>query len=300
MTLGLLAAALGNAATLVEEVVPPAGEIILDLSGLIMFEKWDRSDSPTLGNGWNEDVGNGCEILNEELVAPSSFGSGRQNITVPDSAMVQMNCQSGGGGNAWGSIEFRSDLLGANQDRIKVEWNEGLDRVNFATKVGGAWNDSFVAQSIGSSDVFTVRVVADDKGAFTLKGFTGAKFEHGDLQDMTSSLTQRHSGTPSEPNNDQQINFFMGGGTSNIFDNMFWCGLDIYIQGLTSGYKARIVGSDTTGSLVEEIGGEVRFFVSGTALPLNMIEVTNAGDSVIGTLSAPDGIWGGDSYSFSE
>ena len=145
-----------------------------------------------------------------------------------------------------------------------------------------------------NGDQFTTRLVFIDDGTFQIKGFQVPTI--GSLTDLTSSLTEIIDELPSFEPNDSSFRMVLGGAV-NFYDEFFGCGRDIYIEGLSTNDKARLIGNDSTGSLVVESGGKVTFPVSGTALPLNMIEVTDNGDVLKGTFNAPNDIWGGDSYS---
>ena len=294
MTLGLISAITNRAALADIPII-----LVRDVSGLIFRDDFNRADSATVGNGWTErappnDV---FEIDGNRLGTEPDAGAGIifQAFTLPDNMIIQANAQSGDGGTAFGDIAGRATPGVDFNDGVKIEWNEGLNRIRIVIFTDSILRHSFLFnRAIVNGDQFTTRLVFIDDGTFQIKGFQVPTI--GSLTDLTSSLTEIIDELPSFEPNDSSFRMVLGGAV-NFYDEFFGCGRDIYIEGLSTNDKARLIGNDSTGSLVVESGGKVTFPVSGTALPLNMIEVTDNGDVLKGTFNAPNDIWGGDSYS---
>lgn len=307
MTLGLLGAAIGNAATLAG--APGPGTITKDFSGQWFLDVFDRGDSDTIGNGWTE-IGTAMEISSSRLVASDgSLGQVFQDFTILPNAIVQINWRIGDGSVSLGEIAIRTDVGGDNDERQKILISEINNFVQMIVRTGGVNQETFnAAQTFNPGDEVTARLCIIDDGTYQIKGYVGLS---GSIDSLTGTLTEFIDETPSfEPDQTEQRAYIATRGESVDWaaDFFLGCGRSIYIDGLSTGFKARLIsaggeivsgsGDGGSGSLVTEVDGKIQFEVSGTALPLNMIEVTDASDVIIGTFNSGSGIWGGDSYSF--
>lgn len=306
MTLGLLGAAIGNVAIL-EAPPPPASSLVRDITGLIFHDSFNRANEQLdVSSFWLRTDGTGLDNLVSNEVAPQSPYGDAQTTgipTIPTSSMHQINFIQGTGGNGFGSYWARNALVGSqNAEGVGVEWNTGIGSfVNFIEK-GNVRSDFENVSSLGTVSQ-TARIVIEDLGASGIK----ARFyrtQIGARTDITSSLTQlggELSTTLANSPVNSDIFRATHGATANFWDEVIIVGgFEIRIEGLPTGFKARAIGSDVTGSSATESGGVALVNVETINILMSGIEVLNASDELQASFFSGSAVHGGDVYTFTE
>lgn len=300
MTLGLLGSALVNRAAM---GLP--GGLARATNGGIFHDDFNRPNE-ILSDSifWLRTDGTGQDhVSGSEVIPQSPYGDAQtENInTVPASAMFQFNCKP------VNFIEFwvRNQRAGNhNREGVKIRLNVGLNR--WATEIEGnnivRDSDDSSPGNVGVNQ--TCRLVIEDSGASGIK-VRGYRALIGSRTDITSSLSEETTeiSSPlavSPVNSDICRITSTGTAIERIDEIMIIGGFEITVSGLPTGYKARVIGADLTGSLVAESGGIATINVEDIAMPAEGFEVTNASDVLRASFFSGSGIWGGDTYTFTE
>ncbi|KKM01401.1 hypothetical protein LCGC14_1794850, partial [marine sediment metagenome] len=263
---------------------------------------FNRADSATVGNGWNE----GCvsttnlEIVDNSLQNPGgAAGAIDRSVVLPTELIFQVNWKSGIGGNAFAVYDVRTNICSANNNFVRVIWNEGLNRYQIQIRFGGADQTFTHSRAIAQNDTFTIRLVLEEVGTFKAKLyeiFGLATTASLDTDFGTAVLDVTPINTPLNIGS----SFMQIGAAANVADEYIICGRNVIVNDLDSGRKIRFITPAGTGSFVSASGGSGSIDVNSIALPGNRLEVFESDEStLVDAFQSASGLWGGDVYTLS-
>jgi hypothetical protein len=277
--------------------------ITLDSEGLLFRDQFNRANAGVLGNGWNENDAS-FQILNNQVYddqAVWSNGYTRQDTAAPAAKrgfVVQCNVNPDATGYftgisaiADGSADTSiyagvGDVNDYEVTRIVAGSSTNTDADSTITVVAGSW--------------YTVRLAIVANGSNLDASVWGAA-ALASSDELSNNLTKyAEILNVAEPTDSRKCGFTKW--QVGTWDEFFVCGNEsggaITVTGVPTGYKIQI-DSQTA---VTESGGTVTIPLStwaAYALPATTIKLLTDGDVVVGQLSPPAGVWGGQTYSVS-
>lgn len=276
--------------------------LVRTTNGLLFFDSFTRSNQTGLGNGWIRTDGVGLDnIVSNEAVAQSPYGDSQltASFSMPSSSIAQYNVKIGVGGIDFGDIWMRNQPDPAqNSNGIRVSQNVGLNFFNLEIRSGSNTLASMETAPGNTGISQSVRIVTEEYGFDGVKVRAYRATNLSDLSDMSKNLFQEGLELSSSTSPVLSDVVRSTNGTGVPWDNFMVCGRNIVVEELPQCWKARFIGTATTQSAVQEVGGTVVINVDSFALPGNGIEVLNECDKVVTSFFSSSGIWGGDKYTF--
>lgn len=258
-------------------------------TGLIIRDQFNRADSDTVGNNWNEAF-NAADIrilsneLKHDAVSQNSRVFRPADEAGDQDLILQVNCRQENYGVLHLYVRAATDLsqyydfvISANNNQYRIIRN-GVTEVSLTTGLSGG------------VDRLLRGILEKDGSDVKLRLYTAVLPNR---QNMTTTPVLTLSWTDTSPlTNSGKSTGLQGGWNQDWWDEYFVCGRGIVVTGLESGYKVKL----DSGTPVVESGGSVSFDVDAKPLPYTTITILDGADNPLESLTPSGGIFGGDEF----
>lgn len=253
--------------------------------GLLFWDDFNRPDGP-IGNGWasSDAIIVGGEVRVGE--AATSVGSYR-----PEVALVNGVVQA----------RFRTNRADEEANPQLVTWirYNGADRYDlglYGPNAGGGQRSELTVRTASQTYFGVVKQYWN----YPTGQFVQSKIEFGpSKQQMWHDGVLRVSATDSRFNSHppSPVGFWLSESNNpsalqTALDDYIVCASNaVTCTHLPAGWKLRAAGNTAA-----ETGGTATVDVGGATFPLTSVEILDASDALVHTISPAGGVWGGDSY----
>lgn len=282
------------------------GEVVTELTleltstGLVFRDQFDRADSNTLGNSWeeSESAASDLSISGNQVrgaAVGNSYGAGRPagEIGATDPTLVQVNVR-GQSGSLFLLRARANDIIGTDGYRFFADFRDGQEDWILNKLVGGS-STTLCLSTVDPPLANQWRGVRGMVKGTNVKLLSTGVLANG--QDLSEDFVSRCDETddPAIEGFDRTTFERLDAVDAIDLDEFIVCGVEIVVSGLPTGWKAQVDGR----AAVTEVGGVATLDPTTWALPAGTIRVLDDGDVEQVMLTPAAGIWGGDVYEFS-